>query len=92
MPAKAGRRENPIADEPRLERTGVGSWRVCNSRVARGKGRFLAFIDEMNNGFEAIEVTDDFVRVQLPTMPNAFAPVVRTTGRAKFTELEARTS
>ncbi|MBC7595358.1 MAG: hypothetical protein H7288_15705 [Kineosporiaceae bacterium] len=91
IPAKAGRRDDNLTDALRLEPAGVGSWRVCDSRVARGEGRFLAFIDEKDDEFEVMEFTDEFVWTTFPTMNDAFAHVARTTGEAPATEANAWT-
>ncbi len=89
VPATAGQRDKYPAGELCLERAGVGSWRVCNSRVARGEGRFLAFIDEKNDEFEVMELTDDFVWTTFPTMSDAFAHVARTNGELQAAEPKA---
>ena len=73
----------------RLERAGAKSWRVCNSRVARGQGRFLAFIDEKNDEYEVMELADDFVWTTFPTMSDAFAHVARTNGELQAAEPKA---
>ena len=86
LPASASRRDNQPNDELCLERAGVGSWRVCNSRVARGEGRFVAFIDEKDDAFEVMELADDFVWTGFPTMSEAFAHVARAIGEAPTAE------
>ena len=87
--AKAGRRDDHLIDALQLEPAGVGSWRVCDSRVARGEGRFLAFIDEKDDEFEVMEFTDEFVWTTFATMNDAFAHVARTTGASPTAETKA---
>ena len=87
--AKAGRRDDHLIDALQLEPAGVGSWRVCDSRIARGEGRFLAFIDEKDDEFEVMEFTDEFVWTTFATMNDAFAHVARTTGASPATESKA---
>ena len=91
VPVKAGRRDDHLIDALQLEPAGVGSWRVCDSRVARGEGRFLAFIDEKDDEFEVMEFTDEFVWTTFPTMDDAFAHVARTTGESPTTEAKVWT-
>ena len=89
IPVIAGQRDKYRSGELSLERAGVGSWRVCNCRVARGEGRFLAFIDEKNDEFEVMEITDDFVWTTFPTMSDAFAHVARMNGGLQAAEPKA---
>ena len=89
--AKIGRRDGQLAGALCPDRVGVGSWRVCDSRVARGEGRFLAFIDEKDDEFEVMEFTDEFVWTTFPSMDDAFAHVARTTGESPTTEAKAWT-
>ena len=88
-PAKAGRRDDRLIDALQLESAGVGSWRVCDGRVACGEGRFLAFIDEKDDEFEVMEFTDEFVWTTFATMDDAFAHVAQTTGASPATEAKA---
>ena len=85
----AGQQDTHSAGALCLERAGARSWRVCNSRVARGQGRFLAFIDEKNDEFEVMELADDFVWTTFPTMSDAFAHVARTNGELQAAEPKA---
>ena len=89
IPVIAGQRDKYRSGELCLERAGVGSWRVCNCRVARGEGRFLAFIDEKDDEFEVMEITDDFVWTTFPTMSDAFAHVARMNGGLQAAEPKA---
>ena len=89
IPGKAGRRDDHLSDALHLEPAGVGSWRVCDSRVAHGEGRFLAFIDEKDDEFEVMEFTDEFVWTTFATMNDAFAHVARTTGASPTAETKA---
>ena len=84
--AKADRRDDHLSDVLQLEPAGVGSWRVCDDRVACGEGRFLAFIDQKNDEFEVMEFTDEFVWTTFATMDDAFAHVARTTSATPTTE------
>ena len=91
IPAKAGRRDDHLIDALQLEPAGVGSWRVCDSRVARGEDRFLAFIDEKDDEFEVMEFTDEFVWTTCATMDDTFAHVAQTTDESPATESKAWT-
>ena len=61
-----------------LERAGPSSWRVCDGRIARGQGRFLAFVDRKAETFEVMQIADDFVWASFPTMRAALDHVVET--------------
>ena len=87
--ATTGQRDANPAAALCLERAGARSWRVCNSRVARGQGRFLAFIDEKDDEFEVMELADDFVWTTFHSMSDAFAHVARTNGELQAAEPKA---
>ena len=61
-----------------LEQAGPSSWRVCDGRIARGQGRFLAFVDRKGDTFEVMQIADDFVWASFPTMRAALDHVVET--------------
>ena len=61
-----------------LEPAAPGSWRVCDGRIPRGDGRFLAFIDERDGAFEVMPLADDFVWSTFPTLRAALDHIVAT--------------
>lgn len=67
-----------LDDALSLEQAGPSSWRVCDGRIARGQGRFLAFIDRKGDTFEVMQIANDFVWASFPTMRAALDHVVET--------------
>lgn len=61
-----------------LEPAGPSSWRVCDGRIARGHGRFLAFVERTADTFEVMQIADDFVWTSFSTMRAALDHVVET--------------
>jgi hypothetical protein len=59
-----------------LERAAERAWRVCDSRIATGPDRFLAFVEEKTCGFEVMQVADRFVWSVFATMPAALDYIV----------------
>ena len=80
----------PGRDDLVIERAGAGSWRVCDRRVACGEGRFVAFIDEKDDAFEVMEISDDFLWTTFPTMVDALAHVADTCDQALPTHATKR--
>ena len=89
--AKIGRRDGQLAGALCPDRVGVGSWRVCGNRVARGESRFFVLIGKKYDEFEVVKSTDEFVWTTFSTMSHAFAHVAQTTGESPTTESEAWT-
>lgn len=63
-----------------LEPAGPSSWRVCDGRIARGQGRFLAFVEQKVDTFEVMQIADDFLWTSFPTMRAALDHVVDSNG------------
>jgi len=76
--ARARQQLDQLDDALVLEQAGPSSWRVCDGRIARGQGRFLAFVDRKGEAFEVMQVADDFVWASFPTMRAALDHVVET--------------
>lgn len=63
-----------------LEPAGPLAWRVCDSRIARGHRRFLAFVEQKVDTFEVMQIADDFLWTSFPTMRAALDHVVDSNG------------
>lgn len=61
-----------------LEIAAPGAWRVCDGRVDQGNGRFLAFIEIKPDGFEVMQLAEDFVWSTFPTLQAALSHIVET--------------
>lgn len=70
--------QSDLRDALALEDAGVRSWRVCDCRVSRGPGRFLAFIEEKDDQFEVMQFGEGFVWTSFITIDEALAHIVRT--------------
>ena len=88
---KARRTTDHLAGPLRPEHVGVTPWRVCDSRAARGQGRFLAVFAEKDDMREMVQFTDEFVSTTFPIMSTAFAHVARTTRDSPRAEAKAWT-
>ena len=91
LPATTGRGDDHRAGALFCEHPNAGSWRVCDSRLARADGRFWAFTETKPHELEVMELSDEFLRTGFPTKSHAFARLPRTTGESQTAELEART-
>lgn len=60
-----------------LEVADERSWRVCDRNVESGPGRFIAFIEEKNQRFEVMRITDTFEWSTFPTMWDALVDMLK---------------
>lgn len=91
QPATAGRGDDHRAGALCREHPSAGSWRVCDSRLARADGSLLGIHRYKTNEFEVMELGDEFLRTEFPTMSRTFARLPRTTDESQATDLKART-
>lgn len=72
-------RERGALDEALLlESAGSSCWRVCDSRIPCGEGRFLAFVEHKDDVFEVMQIADDFLWSAFPTMHAALTHIADT--------------